>query len=128
MRITVLGTRSVQSTILPAMVRPHTDAETVSRREIPYWEERGWVRSGNVYTGNYQTPYGAFAGMAEDRGGNYYRFYIFDPPRKVRWSSHSACFQARRDKGYLVHMAIMPTDVSSGIITIERLINEALGQ
>lgn len=125
MSVTVLGTRRLLSSIASALLRPHTEPEVVRRQQIPYWQQRGWTRSGNLYTGNYQTPYGAFSGMAEDQGGNFFRFYLFDPPAEVRRSSHWACFQPRRNKGYLVHMATMPADIGSGIMTIERLITEA---
>jgi hypothetical protein len=97
----------------------------VVRQEIPYWRERGWVQQGNVYHGAYRTALGSFRGMIEDRGWGDLRFYLFDPPEAVRYSPHWACFQARGKKGYHVHMGTRPKDVSSGILTIERLISES---
>lgn len=127
MGVTVLGTRYALPTAPGA--QPHAlraaPAVHVRRRELPYWQERGWSASDGVYTGAYQTPYGSFLGRIEDRGFGVFRFYISDPPQALRRSAHWACFSPRRDKGYKVHMARRPRDASSGIIAIERLLTEA---
>lgn len=126
MGIDVLGTR-ILNTILEgtqrSWLRPPTTR--IQRRELPYWQERGWRRSGDTYSGAYQTPYGSFLGEIEDRGYDHYRFYITDPPEQLRRSGHWACFQPRGHRGFQVHMARRPRDVSSGIMTIERLITDA---
>jgi hypothetical protein len=93
---------------------------------LPYWQERGWTRSGDTYTGEYQTAHGSFRGEIEDRGRGNIRFFLFDPPDALRSSSHWACFQPRGWGRYLVHMARRPADVASGILTIERLLAECL--
>jgi hypothetical protein len=98
--------------------------ETIKRREQPYWLERGWVRKGDTYIGNYQTRHGSFRALIEQRGADL-RFFMFDPPQEVRQGTHWACFQDRGNNLYHVHMSQRPTDVSSGIITIERLIADA---
>jgi hypothetical protein len=130
MRVTVTGTRRI-SDQLQRWSRARTGSaprpvERVQRREIPYWQERGWIRDGDRYTGSYQTPYGAFRGLIDEHGPGNAQFYLFAPPSSLRWSSHWACFQPRNGKGYLVHMARRPADVSSGILTIERLLTESL--
>ena len=128
MGIKILGTRPAPPALRgrgASLIRPTRTPERVSRREIPYWRERGWTRQGNVYHGTYQTPYGSFRGMVEDRGFGDLRFYMFDPPQQVRNSSHWACFAPRGKKGFHVHMATRPADVGSGIMTIERLIQNA---
>ena len=71
---------------------------------------------------DYQTGYGSFQGLIEDRGQGYLQFYMFDRPQEVRNCSNWQCFQPRGRKGFLVHMATRPWDVSSGILTIERII------
>jgi hypothetical protein len=106
---------------------PHRDdhpAVPVERRQIPYWQERGWTRQGNVYTGSYQTRYAAFFGQITDRWGGI-EFRLYNPSREIRRHSHWVCFADRGDEWYLVHMGRRPKDVSSGIMTIERLITEA---
>ena len=127
MRVTEIGTRLIQRGIrtLGALTGPRGSVEVIKRRELPYWQERGWVWQDGVYWGNYQTRHGSFQGLIEDRGQGDLRFYMFDPPREIRDGSHWACFQPRGRKGFLVHMATRPSDVSSGILTIERLITDA---
>ena len=131
MRVKELGSRPVPSTIrdlLSRMVRGRGKTEHVERRQIPYWQERGWVRQGNEYNGAYQTPHGAFIGWIENRGGNSINFFIYNPPDALRGHSHWTCFQERGQGWYVVHMSRRPTDISSGILTIERLITEAFGR
>jgi hypothetical protein len=128
MRVTIRGTRPVPPTLRGrgTPFRSPQKPQRVMRRELPYWIERGWVCQGNVYHGAYQTPYGSFRGMIEDRGWGDLRFYMFDPPDAVRRSNHWACFAPRGKKGYHVHMGRRPDDASSGILTIERLLAESL--
>lgn len=127
-RIKILGNRPAPPALRgrgTAPARPRQAPERIQRREISYWQERGWLRQGQVYHGAFQTPYGSFRGMVEDRGAGDLRFYMFDPPQSVRNSSHWACFAPRRQKGFQVHMGTRPADVSSGIMTIERLITHS---
>jgi hypothetical protein len=104
---------------------PRGPAVVIKRRELPYWQVRGWAWHNGTYLGNYQTRFGAFQGLIEDRGQGDLRFYMLDPPQEVRSGSHWNCFQPRERKGFLVHMATKPWDVSSGIMAIERLITNA---
>src|SRR5690348_14316798 len=126
MRVKYLGTRPAPSSIrelISRVVRGHAPTISVLRREIPYWQERGWARNGNRYTGSYQTPYGAFQGWIEERFDRI-NFYLSNPSAQIRSHSHWTCFASRGDEWYLVHMVRRPRDVSSGIMTIERLITE----
>jgi hypothetical protein len=128
MRVKVLATRPAPDTIrelLSRMVRGHGPAIPVVRREIPYWQERGWTRNGNQYSGSYQTPHGAFYGWIEQERSGRINFNLYDPSKEIRGHSHWVCFQDRGNNWYAVHMARRPKDVSSGIMTIERLIAEA---
>ena len=130
MRITVTGTREMSDrfrdwsrALTGSAQRP---SFRIARREVPYWQERGWTRSGETYTGAYRTPYGSYRGLIEDRVASSPRFYLFDPPGALRSSSHWACFRPRGQNQYLVHMSRVPNDISSGILTIERLLTECL--
>ena len=128
MRVRNLGTRSAPASIrdiFSRVVRGHAPSISVLRREIPYWREHGWTRNGNRYTGSYQTPYGAFQGWIEEGLLGRITFYLYNPSPQIRRHSHWTCFAPRGNDWYLVHMARRPKDVSSGIITIERLITEA---
>ena len=128
MRLKDLGTRHAPNSISDLMsraVRGHAPAIAVQRRQISYWEEHGWTRQGNVYTGAYHTRYGAFQGWIEHERSGRINSYLYRPSAQIRSHSHWTCFQHRGDDWYLVHMAKQPKDVSSGIMTIERLITEA---
>lgn len=127
MSVTVLGTRLVTGIIEGAQRGWLRSPETpIRRREMPYWQERGWRQAGGMFTGAYQTPHGSFLGQIEDQGRNYFRFYIVDPPEALRRTSHWACFLPRGNNRYQVHMSRRPNDISSGIMTIERLITNAV--
>jgi hypothetical protein len=91
---------------------------------LKYWQEHRWSKSGNVYRGNYQTPYGAFQGFIEERSGRNISCYILQPPRQVLNSSHGPCFQPSKDGWFHVHMSSRPRDISSAIVAIERLISD----
>jgi hypothetical protein len=128
MRVRDLGTRSAPASIrefLSRVVRGHGPSVPVERRVIPYWQERGWKREGNIYSGSYQTPYGAFQGWIEQQASGHIDFFLSTPSGEIQRHSHWTCFQYRGDNWYLVHMGRTARDVSSGIITIERLIRDA---
>lgn len=128
MRIKDLGNRPAPASIrelLSRAVRGRGPSIKVQRRQIPYWEERGWTRNGNKYTGTYQTQYGAFWGEVAQHSASDIEFFLYMPSDEIRRSSHWACFQHRGNDWYLVHMAKRPRDVGSGILAIERLITEA---
>lgn len=125
MRVTVLGTRvitSIGGTQRTWLRPPETQ---IRRRQLPYWQERGWRHVGGTFTGTYQTPHGSFLGLIEDHGQNNFRFYIVDPPPALQHTAHWGCFLPRGNNRYQVHMSRRPNDVSAGIITIERLITDA---
>jgi hypothetical protein len=127
-RLKDLGSRPAPASIrslLSRMVRGHGPTVPVQRRQIPYWQERGWNHSGNAYTGAYQTRYAAFSGEIIEHRGNDIEFFLYAPSDAIRRHSHWACFQHRGNDWYLVHMGRRPKDVSSGILAIERVITEA---
>lgn len=98
---------------------------TIRRSEVPYWQERGWRQQGNTYRGTYKTPYGSFIGAIQQvRPGNF-RLHIFDPPPELKTHGHWTCFQDLGNGNYRIHMSQMPRDLSSGILTVERLLSEA---
>ena len=128
MRLKDLGTRPVPASLrnlFNRALRGHGPAIPVERRQLPYWQERGWRRSGNTYTGAYQTRYGTFSGEIVEHRASDIEFYLHQPSDAIRSCSHWACFQDRGSGWYLVHMGKRPHDVSSGIMTIERLITQA---
>ena len=128
MRIKDLGVRpapAALSRFLERVTRGHGPAIPVERRQIPYWRERGWTFNGNEYTGSYQTLYAAFQGWIEQERSGHINFYLHRPSAEIQNHGHWTCFQNRGSDWYLIHMGRQPADISSGIITIERLITEA---
>lgn len=128
MRVKNLGTRPAPNSIrdfVSHMVRGHAPSVSVPRRKMSYWQEHGWTRKGNQYSGSFQTPYGSFQGWIEEHRSGHADFYLYKPSQEIREHSHWTCFQHRGNDWYLVHMAKQPKDVSSGIIAIEKLISEA---
>jgi len=124
-RVKILGIRHIpERGSLWTLLRGRAPV-SVQRREIPYWQERGWSRRGDVYSGNYQTRFGAFQGVVEAHGSRHFSFFIKNAPPELRGHHHWTCFQQRGEGQYLVHMGRMPRDVSSGIMAIERLIQDA---
>ncbi|MGA2147000.1 MAG: hypothetical protein ABSH49_18785 [Bryobacteraceae bacterium] len=131
MHVRDLGTRPAPASIrelFARMVRGHGPAITVQRRQVPYWQERGWTRQGTTLYGSYQTPYGTFWGQITEHRGGHIDFWIYQPSDQIRNCSHWACFQHRGNDWYLIHMAKEPRDIGSGILAIERLFTEAYEQ
>jgi hypothetical protein len=131
MRVKDLGTRPAPASLrelFSRAVRGQRPAIPVQRRELPYWQEHGWNRQGNVYTGSYQTPYASFQGWIEQERSGQIDFYLYNPSQEICAHSHWVCFQHCGKDWHRVHMRRRPADVSSGIITIERLITEAYEQ
>ena len=131
MRVRDLGTRIASASLLQLLERGRrgqAPAIPVERRQIPYWQEHGWTQNGNQFSGSYQTPYVAFQGWIEQERSGHINFYLYQPSDEIRRHSHWTCFQHRGNDWYLIHMGRQPKDVSSGIITIERLITEAYKQ
>jgi len=131
MRVEDLGNRPAPASLRQLfawVVRGHGPSTVVQRRQIPYWQERGWTQKGRTYNGSYQTPYGAFYGQIDEHRGGQIDFLLYNPSDEIRRHSHWTCFQHRGNDWYIVHMAKQPGDASSGIMTIERLIKEAYEQ
>jgi hypothetical protein len=132
MRIKIVGNRPAPESLrnlFSRVIRGHAPSILVQRREIAYWQERGWIRQGNTFSGSYQTPYASFEGGIVQKGARFIDFYLCNPSYEIRNHSHWSCFQFHGTEGsktwYSVHMANRAKDVSSGIMTIERLITEA---
>ena len=131
MRVREMGTRPAPASIhdlFSRVVRGRGPTIPVQRRQIPYWQEHGWTRQRDMYSGSYQTPYSAFWGQIIEHRGGHIDFLLYNPSQQIREHSHWTCFQHRGNDWYLVHMAKQPRDVSSGVLTIERLITEAYEQ
>lgn len=103
---------------------PRAPVPVVQRGKEPYWQERGWQRDGWNYTGYYRSRVGAWKGRAEVGPTNVARLFIHEPPEFLKSHPHWICFQQRPSGWYFIHMTD-DVDLSSGILRVEALINEA---
>lgn len=129
MRVKDNGSRPAPASmreLFSRLVRGRSPAIKVERRVIPYWQERGWTRDGTRYTGSYRTANGSFYGYADEVRRGSFRFFVFQPPAQLEHHSHWSCFQNRGEGWFEVHMARQPRDVSSGVMSIERILHEAM--
>ncbi len=94
-------------------------------KDMPYWEEQGWVKNGEDYQGSYHTQYGNWKGVISEEYSGSFNFYIYDPPPVVRKNTHWPCFRHKGKEKYFVHFASKPKDISTGIIHIEKIISES---
>jgi hypothetical protein len=97
----------------------------VHRNPRPYWEERGWRRQGRRYEGTYQTAFGRWSGYATESPSGRVEVFIRSPPSALERHPHWQCFNKRTDGWYFVHPVTPIADVSAGIISVEKTINEA---
>ncbi len=98
---------------------------TVKRSTLPYMIQQGWrLTNGSErrWEGYYRTRYGSFRGKVEH--SNPPKFYIHNPPEALH-HHHWACFTELPGGWYSVHFKILPKDADSGVMEIERLLNEA---
>ena len=106
----------------------------IRRSARPYYEEQGWERHAaglfstkTILKGFYRTPYGSFEGEIALNGSSP-SFYIINPPEQLKNHSHWVCFSYRGQGRYWIHFSRRPKDVDSGILQIERMLNEAFRQ
>jgi hypothetical protein len=93
-------------------------------KDIPYWQESSWIKTGGTFRGFYKTDYGSWRGLIERNYKGDYSFYIFEPPQVLKNSDHGQCFTYKGNSKYEIHFSEKPKDVDSGIITIESVIAE----
>jgi hypothetical protein len=118
------------SEVLLQRLRTLTQRETVStvkRSNKSYLQEQGWLltngHSRPVWEGYYRSRYGSFKGRIELSLPP--KYYIYNPPEPLRYH-HWSCFtQASSSGWHSIHFSTVPKDASSGVLAIERLINDA---
>ena len=99
----------------------------IKRREIPYWQERGWKKIRKGFEGFYRTRFGSFQGKVEEKLFSKIDFYIHKPPKVLRNHDEWVCFNPRSRDWYFIHIigGAKDKELSSGIIFIERILTEA---
>lgn len=91
-------------------------------KDIPYWQESNWIKTGNTFRGTFKTDYGSWRGLIERNYEGDYSFYIFELPQSLKDSDHGQCFSYKGNGKFLIHFSEKPENVDSGIITVEGVI------
>ena len=107
------------------------DPRLVQRSNVAMWVQRGWKRSGNLYSGVYASKWGTFRGSIEKRADTW--MVSIQPPPEMSNNPRWGCFHPQPNKAgwYWIHLAQPPRDpsddgcVSSIIVYVERLISES---
>ena len=122
--VRLLGTRP----LLGAGQRPSVPPlrRIRSYRGAKYWQEQGWRLNGYVMAGYYRTFYRSFRGRIELFDSGDHQYFVHDPPRQLRQHPHWSCFVSRGNGLYWVHFSLKPRNVDTGIITIEKILCQAL--
>jgi hypothetical protein len=104
---------------------------TIKRKPKTYIQEQGWELSGGLnpqWNGFFRTKFGSYKGRVVPKGEPNRRFFIHKPPAPLR-HHHWACFTEMKgmEQGgwYAVHLLPFPQDIDSGVLAIERVIDEA---
>ena len=104
---------------------------TIKRKPKTYIQGQGWELSGGrnpQWNGFFRTKFGSFKGRIVPKGEANRRFFIHNPPAALR-NHHWACFTEMKgmeqDGWYAVHLLPFPQDIDSGVLAIERVIDEA---
>jgi hypothetical protein len=90
-------------------------------------DAQGWHLTGSGpaarWDGFYRCRFGSYKGRITPATPP--KFEIYKPPAELRGHSHWSCFSSRGNDWYSVHFSRVPQDLSSGVLRIERIINEA---
>lgn len=91
----------------------------------PYWVQKGWRCEGNDYHDYYGTRFGSWGGMVAVRSPSLTTPYLFNPPPELLQGPHHLCFSQVGNGWYKVHLSVGTSDVSSVIVAVEKVIQEA---
>lgn len=92
----------------------------------PVWQRKGWKRNGDSYDGFYRIESGSWLGRAVERWKGHVDFFILNPPPRVLYGPHRACFKGYNNGLFWIHLYPSPADVASGIMAVERVLQESL--
>ena len=107
--------------------RRKTAKVTRVSKEKEYWQDQGWIRKGDEYRGYFRTELGEWRGLIKACPDEF-EVFIFKPPGFLKDSSHEACFLYQSNGWYDVHYPKEPTDVSSAILAVEKVIHNAFDE
>ena len=99
----------------------------VFREPGSYWEDKGWLRSGDTYVGYFGTNGRRFPGVITWHGNGLDKCFIRNPPQELWGHEHASCFCYMGDDTYAVHFSRCPQNVDGTIMSVERVLEEAIG-
>jgi hypothetical protein len=105
----------------------------IKRSTKTHISEQGWrltyERGMPQMEGWYRSKYGSWRGFIRDLDSSKPSFYIVNPPQELtNHPYHGNCFGERKRLGkgvFSVHFKIKPGDLDSGVLNIERTLNES---
>lgn len=115
---------TAQRTVIYPQTRPQ--AIMVQRRPGFYWEENDWNRSGQSYIGYFHVNEHRCPGVIVWNKYGLRDCVISNPPGELWQHPHAPCFTYAGDGEYRVHFRNRPKTVDAAILTIERILNEAV--
>ncbi|MGQ9595129.1 MAG: hypothetical protein ACUVXH_11460 [Anaerolineae bacterium] len=100
----------------------------VQRQLLPLYQEKGWHKDGHTYRGFYRACGRKYAGEIHERYRGLYQVYIHNPPvQQLKHHPHGPCFLPQGDGRFKVHLDHTPEDVDHVIVSVETILQEALG-
>jgi hypothetical protein len=107
---------------------PFTKPIEVKRSSTPYIEQTGWRLSTSTtpceWHGYFRTRFGSWKGKIKTTTPPQYS--IYKPPLGLTTKhSHKRCFNLASDGWCSVHFQVLPKDLDSGVIKLERILSEA---
>jgi len=103
-------------------------AARVPRDPTTYWQDKGWTKSGDTYTGFFSINSQRWPGVIKWHKRGLWDCHISNPPGGLWEHPHAQCFSYIGKGKYSVHFARQPKTVDAAIITVERILNEATGR
>ncbi len=135
-KVTVTGTRPISipgqilshvviceptSTIpaAPILVEPEKPI-AIARKPTSLWEDKGWQRTGDTYTGFFSNNRRRWYGEIKWGRNGLRDCFIFNPPQELSRHEHWCCFSHKGNGKYAVHFSTPPRNVDAAIMNVEK--------
>lgn len=113
---------SVPSTLIQVT---HNEPTKVERNTQPLWQAKGWRKKNGKYVGPYTVNGKSYQGEAVKRG-LYFKYYIYNLPKRVKSGGHGACFRRKGKNKHWIHFYNKPKELSGGILAVEKTLRQSL--
>jgi len=101
-------------------------AARVPRDPTTYWQDKGWTKSGDIYTGFFGSNGQRWPGVIKWHKRGLRDCHITNPPGGLWEHPHAPCFSHVGKGKYSVHFARRPQTVDAAIITVEQILNQVM--